>query len=272
MKSRSYTIPAMPQVDFSITHIKIDKKSPLNHNESHIHKECEIYLNLSGDVSFEVENRMYPVSRGSIIITRPLEYHHCIYHSEALHEHYWITFSAEDGEDFLKIFFSRERGKNNLITLSEDQLKECLQVFEELMKNENSSISRRIEFCRLLRILNEGESSDSVAFIDKLPQDVSKALQFMEDHLTEDFKIEALADFCNVSVNSLERHFKNALGLAPFAMLRKKRLITSMNYLRNGESVTDAAIKSGFEDYSNYIQLFRKQFGCTPLQYKKKFL
>ena len=32
--------------------------------------ECEIYLNLSGDVSFEVENRIYPVSPGTVILTR----------------------------------------------------------------------------------------------------------------------------------------------------------------------------------------------------------
>jgi AraC-like DNA-binding protein len=69
----------------------------------------------------------------------------------------------------------------------------------------------------------------------------------------------------------LERHFKKALGVTPFAMLRKKRLIASTAHLRNGETVTEAALKSGFSDYSNYIQLFRKQFGVTPLQYKKKF-
>jgi AraC-like DNA-binding protein len=36
-----------------------------------------------------------------------------------------------------------------------------------------------------------------------------------------------------------------------------------------GDTVTEAALKSGFSDYSNYIQLFKKQFGMTPLQYKK---
>jgi AraC-like DNA-binding protein len=52
-------------------------------------------------------------------------------------------------------------------------------------------------------------------------------------------------------------------------MLRKKRLFASMLALRNGDTVTEAAMKSGFSDYSNYIQLFKKQFGITPLQYKK---
>jgi len=81
----------MSRVDFSINHLDIDAASSLNQNETHIHKECEIYLNLSGNVCFEVENHLYPISRGSVIITRPYEYHHCIYRSNARHEHFWIT-------------------------------------------------------------------------------------------------------------------------------------------------------------------------------------
>lgn len=271
MKSKNLTILPMPKVDVSVTHIKIDRNSPLNQTEPHIHKKCEIYLNLSGDVSFEVENHIYPISRGSVIVTRPLEYHYCIYHSEAEHEHFCITFSAENQDDFLKLFFDREQGSDNLIILDETQLKNCLFILDELMKSENDSLTLRIEFCKLLKILSQGNIANSTTYVDKIPEDVSKALRFMDEHLTYDIEIEALSNFCNVSVNTLERHFKKALGLTPLATLRKKRLISSMEFLRNGDSITDAAIKSGFSDYSNYIQIFRKQFGFTPLQYKKKF-
>ena len=39
----------------------------------HTHNECEIYINVSGDVSFMVENNIYPISSGDIIITRLLK-------------------------------------------------------------------------------------------------------------------------------------------------------------------------------------------------------
>ena len=64
--------------DMTATYIEIDSNSPLNVYDDHIHNECEIYINLSGDVSFAVENSVYPIMPGGIIITRPLEYHHCI--------------------------------------------------------------------------------------------------------------------------------------------------------------------------------------------------
>ncbi|MBR7133805.1 MAG: helix-turn-helix transcriptional regulator [Clostridia bacterium] len=262
----------MSKVDFSISYAEIDSDSPINQNEAHIHKACEIYLNLSGDVSFAVENHIYPISRGSVIITRPFEYHHCIYHSNQPHRHFWITFSAERKEDFLKIFFDREKGKNNLIILDENQLNECCLVLNGLLENKTDSLSRRILFLKLLHILRNGRSSGSIDNTDKMPQAVALALHYMENHLAEDFDIKTLSAACNVSPNTLERHFKEALGITPFAMLRKKRLLASMEFLIDGESITAAALKSGFSDYSNYIQLFRKQFGLTPLQYKKKYL
>ena len=67
-----------------VAYSELDSKSKQNTFDSHIHNECEIYINLSGDVSFVVENKVYPIVPGSIIITRPGEYHHCVYHSNAL--------------------------------------------------------------------------------------------------------------------------------------------------------------------------------------------
>ncbi len=270
MHSCQVTVPGMSPLQLSVSYVDIDAASPLNQNESHMHRQCEIYVNLSGDVSFEVENRIYPISRGSAIITRPFEYHHCIYRSQQRHTHYWITFSAEQDADFLQIFFNREKGRDNLICLNDDQLTRLCAVLDALLDSGCDPLQQRILCLQLFGILNEGTRGGPEASLDALPGDVSRALRFMDSHLAEDLDIRALAAAGNVSVNTLERHFKATLGMTPSAMLRKKRLISSMACLRSGDSVTEAALKCGFADYSNYIQLFRRQFGMTPLQYKKE--
>lgn len=269
MAATTFSLAEMSKVEFSIRYVEMDPGASRNHHDSHIHKECEIYVNLSGDVSFEVENHIYPISRGSVIITRPFEYHHCLYHSNKRHDHFWITFSADEKQEFLELFFDREKGKKNLILLGEGNLNEACRLMHSLTDDKADSLSRRILFLQLMQVLRQSRNGTGV--IDNLPKDVVLALRFMEEHLTEDFDSHTLAAVCNVSVNTLERHVKEALGMTPFAMLRKKRLIASLERLREGDSVTEAALKSGFSDYSNYIQLFRKQFGLTPLQYKKNF-
>ena len=152
MRRKIFELPAMSKINLSISHTSITANSPLNQHEIHIHKECEIYINLSGNVSFSVENRIYPISRGSVIITRPYEYHHCIYNSNEQHEHFWITFSAEEIEDFLKMFFCREKGNDNLIILDETQLNSLCAVLNSLLKNKSDTLEQRIDCLQFFRI------------------------------------------------------------------------------------------------------------------------
>lgn len=271
IKTCNFSLAEMGQIDFSLSYVDLDSSFKINQNETHIHNECEIYLNLSGDVSFEVENRIYPVSRGSVIITRPYEFHHCIYHSDKCHKHYWITFSAKQEENFLKMFFDRKKGSDNLIILNEEQLNKAVKILDELLKKDTDLLLRRINFLELMHILNIAKRSTYVENMESLPDDVVGALKYMDDHLTDEITVNELAAACNVSPSTLERRFKGNFGCSVFAMFRKKRLAVSMKYLRDGDRVSEAAYKSGFSDYSNYIHLFRKQFGLTPLQYKKKF-
>ena len=271
LRSKKIVLPETSRVELKANYVELSADSPLNQNDSHFHPECEIYINLSGSVAFEVENHVYPISRGSVIITRPYEYHRCIYRGNDLHKHYWITFSADAKDELLGLFFDREKGKNNLITLTDAQLNECCELLNEQITHEKDTLSRRIAFLRLVKLIGEGEWKGGRITADELPLDVAKALRYMDEHLTDELDIEQIAKSCNVSVNTLERHFKS-LGSTPFAMLRKKRLFASLSALRSGDTVTEAALKSGFSDYSNYIQLFKKQFGMTPLQYKKKLL
>ena len=54
---------------------------------SHIHGYYEIYLNLTGDISFLVNNHIYAVQHGDMILTRPGDVHVCILNSPCVHEH-----------------------------------------------------------------------------------------------------------------------------------------------------------------------------------------
>ena len=136
--------PSVNSFSLQISFCDFDSHSKLNQFEHHIHRKCEIYLNLSGDVSFMVEDRIYPVSAGSVIITRPYEYHHCIYHSNERHRHYWVLFSADNNEKILDIFFNRATGQKNPLMIAPSKLDRFIYTRKIKM--------RRINGCKLLQI------------------------------------------------------------------------------------------------------------------------
>jgi hypothetical protein len=76
--------------------VKTDSGFVIQNHYSHIHDCIEIYINLSGRVSFIVNNLIFPVCRGDMIITSPGEYHRCVVH-EYPHEHMclWIRDKGE---------------------------------------------------------------------------------------------------------------------------------------------------------------------------------
>jgi len=268
-RSNTLQLSDMAATELSVNYVNLHVPSAHPIDDSHIHDRCEIYVNISGDVVFEVENHLYPVSRGSVILTRPFEYHHCIYRSDKRHEHYCLFFAAQENADFLTSFFNREKGQHNLVQLDEPSLTKLCDLLDGLTQTDISPLSQRIRFLQVLDMIEQQMQATCEPRALVLPPDVAQALCYMDTHLTEPITIAILSAHCNVSVNTLERHFRAALGITPLAMLRQKRLVASAQFLRTGCSVTQAAQNSGFADYSHYIQLFRKQFGVTPMQYQK---
>ena len=108
----------------------------------HVHEECELYLCLEGDVSFMVEDQVYPMTRGSVILAHPYEYHHCIYHSNVPNTYYWILFTADGNEKLLNLFFDREKGTHNLIRLSDEGTLAMIRVFERLRQPDSTDIPK----------------------------------------------------------------------------------------------------------------------------------
>ena len=240
-------------------------------SDAHVHQECEIYVNVSGNVSFMVENNLYPVFRGNAIITKPYEFHNCIYHDNSPHEHYWITFDVSNNQDFLSLFFDRKIGNGNLIVLDDEKTEKLLDVCKQLDENNLNEIEKYACFFKLISLLNEGDFKEN-ADTKNLPQDVLIAVNYINKNLTNKISLDDIANYANVSVNSLERHFISTLNMTPYTYVQKKRLALSAKLLSKNKSVTDACFESGFTDYPHYIALFKKYYGLTPLKYKKTIL
>ncbi|MBQ8345132.1 MAG: helix-turn-helix transcriptional regulator [Clostridia bacterium] len=260
--------PGLAPFDMKISYIEITSEDPANEYNTHVHPECEVYINLSGNVSFMVEQRLYPILPGSIILTRPYEYHHCIYHSDELHKHFWILFSAQGNERLLSRFFDRTSGEGNLLILPPKEQNELLTLCRQMLSPASSDIEEYERFFTFLRLLNS--SSASVGTPPGYDETIAFALSYMDEHVREHICMKELAREAHVSLNTLERHFSELFGMSPLSYLKKKRLAFAASVLFEGGSVLEACTESGFSDYSNFIRLFRENYGMTPLQYKKK--
>lgn len=272
MTATHIRFPEIRPFDCRVTYGEVRSAQEEPQLDPHTHPECEIYVNLSGDVSFMVENHVYPISRGSVILTRPNEFHHCIYHSfSEIHRNIWILFSPSENDALLQRFFDRPNGCENLIQLSAESLDEVDRLCRTLSDSGISKLMHFTAFFKLLSILEENRFSEAAPIESPLPPDVRFALDYIQKNYSFPFPVSEIAAEAHVSINTLERHFRSAMKVSPSEFLKERRLAIAQTLLRSGTSVMEAAEQSGFSDYSNFIALFRKRFGMTPLQYKKQY-
>ena len=237
---------------------------------SHIHNGFEIYFNISGNVSFIVESRTYPILPGDIIFTKPYEYHHCIYHDNTEHEHYCLEFSGNEECELFAPLNKIEKGVGNHVRLTEEAKSAFRRHIDALRLDKNlSSLDKYYHFIRILQILTSQTPSVEEEHNSAIPQNLKDVLSKISDRYGEPLSVEGLASEFFVSVNTLERYFREHLGITPSEYIKRKRISEAMLLLNGQISVAAVAYKCGFSNTSNFIKTFKREVGITPYKYMK---
>ena len=99
----------------------------------------------------------------------------------------------------------------------------------------------------------------------------SALVELLREELTpEPIGNRELADLIHVSEGRFSHLFKESAGMAPLQYINKVRLEKAANLLKRGDyTVAEVANAVGFSDYNHFGRLFRRAFGCTPLEARK---
>jgi AraC-like DNA-binding protein len=96
---------------------------------------------------------------------------------------------------------------------------------------------------------------------------VSAVEEFIEANWDRPIDIEAMAAIAKVSVRSLFRQFKRARGYSPADFAKRIRLNRAREMLEQpgeGATVTQVALKCGFQNPGHFARDFRHAFGELP--------
>ncbi len=98
---------------------------------------------------------------------------------------------------------------------------------------------------------------------------INQVLRYINDNLSDALTLDSLAKRFYISKFYLSRKFKQFTDLSIYQYIMKKRLIVARNMLRTGNSVTTSYLQCGFNDYSNFLKAFKREFGRNPSIYCK---
>ncbi len=99
---------------------------------------------------------------------------------------------------------------------------------------------------------------------------VNDITSYIDKSITEELTLEALANVFGISKSYLSHLYKARTGLSVFRYIKLKRLGLAKKYYDSGLSLTQAAMKAGFSDYSAFYKAYRSEFGSSPTKHFSK--
>ncbi len=261
------------ELDIRKANITVDPKK--GDAKAHIHSYFEIFLNISGNIDFIVGNHIYSLSHGDLIIIKPNEYHHSIYKHPCTNEYFYIHFPANGNEKLFGGLMELSDKTGGAINLSTRERDHIIAICDDIISapQDTPDINKYLKFFEMLNIIyntqniKEKETKSEPQF-----DSINAILDYINDNIDSASSVKDIASKFHISIKTLERLFITHIGQTPKGYISMLRLSKASEYLRDGKSVTDVCYMCGFKNCSRFIQDFKKQFGETPFQYKKRFL
>ncbi len=100
---------------------------------------------------------------------------------------------------------------------------------------------------------------------------VLRILQYCAAHYKEDITVTSIADDLQISKSSVSHIFSSRLAMSFSDHINALRLNDAMNLLKGKNySITEIAALSGFATIRTFNRVFRKQYGISPSDYRKR--
>lgn len=97
-----------------------------------------------------------------------------------------------------------------------------------------------------------------------------QAVEYINEHLTEDLSLEAIASSIGMSQYHFCRVFKQAMGLTPWQYVVRQRIEAAKRLLAIPQlSIAEISQRLGFSTQGQFTNFFRKHVGVSPKQYRQ---
>lgn len=116
------------------------------------------------------------------------------------------------------------------------------------------------------RILSEEQGGQLKYLLQQRGQihQVSKAVEYLHQHLDKPVSVDDLADIVNMSSSGFHKKFKQVMHLSPLQYAKAIKLNRAQTYIVDGKSATEASYMVGYNNLAQFSREYKRHFGILP--------
>ncbi len=243
--------------------------SPMHRH--HYHNFYEIYYMVDGKGTYFINDKIYDIVPGDVIIVPPNTIHSTDYGNKE-YERMLLEFSESMLPRYVRQRMSeipnlyRHPGIARDIYLILKDIEREYKNPDDFSQDEIGYLINHLMFTLLrnLSLVKIVHSRDAV---------ISEVVAFIKENYQTNITLQQLAEMHFISPEHLSRTFKKEtnFGFNEFIALVRLQQAEHMLKDRGGRSISEIAYSCGFNDSNYFSDKFRRTYGMSPLQYSKAF-
>ena len=245
------------------------------HSVPHTHTCSELFYVIDGEGRFLIENQTYSVSANDLVIVNPN-----IPHTE-------VSFNASPlkyivlGIEGLELTSMSPEDNTNFCIINLKSIKDIIlhHLQNMLSEIEHKDTGYDVVCQDLMEIIIVllGRQTNFSTMLTPIPKKTnalcSSTKRYIDTHYQDKLTLEQLADISHVNKYYLAHAFTKEYGISPINYLISKRISEAEHLLKTTDfSLSLISNTTGFSSSSYFTQIFKKQNGCTPSEFRKSFV
>lgn len=241
-------------------------------SSDHNHAAWELHILLHGTCRVDMDRASMKISAHEALLIAPGQYHRAK-SAQGDFERFSMTFTAEEGALLQSLQAAVPCCKVYPVTTEIEDL--CRSIFHERCGNgpfRRTALHSLISLL-LIRNLNLLQIADpDTHSAPPAPRKYTELIDaFFETHTSDHITTDDLADELHLSRTHVNRILKKHYGVTFREKLIRTRMTRAAWLLRHTDRRLDhIAEEVGYRSMSAFHEMFRKQFGTTPEQYRQQ--
>ncbi len=252
----------------------------------HWHDEIEIIYMVEGNVKVGVNDKIYDVSEGDILLISSRDIH-CFMPESSHSNRVVIQFNLSIFDNLnsmmgerkeIRPLFDRSKRFSKYWDIHvkmemEEQIKALIKEYND--KQEGYKLALKARLYDLLVLLLRKVPMETISHEEESRQKdtldrLENVFQYVENSYASEITLEQAAQVAGFSPYHFSRFFKQNTGIT-FGQYLSNFRITKAEWflLSENMSITDTAYKAGFNSIKTFNRVFKLKKGQTPSQFKK---